>query len=117
MLPHPQAVDLVIDAHPLALVAQRAAAFQQLENVVVAVERPDAEPQESAEEAVRDPGSRPSTPTTTCGRRGGSPGDVLLAGDDVDVRADRPPQLVDRLDRLEPVRHDKRQLGQPLPPG
>ena len=31
VLPDPQAIDLVVDAHPLALVAERAAAFQQLE--------------------------------------------------------------------------------------
>ena len=52
MLAHPLVIDLVVDAQALALVAQRPAALEELEDVVVLVEGPVAQRQEAAEEAI-----------------------------------------------------------------
>src|SRR5262245_46749505 len=113
-LAHPEVVDLVVDPHALALVAQGAAALEQLEDVVVAVERPLPEREQPAEEAVRiRVVGRPPRPPE--GRVAESLAvDVRLVGLDLDPRPDRLPQLDERLERLQPVGDDHLQHGQPL---
>ena len=52
MLAHPEAIDLVVEAHPLGLVAERASLDEKLLDFIVPVER-EGLAKEPAEESVR----------------------------------------------------------------
>ena len=111
MLAHPEVVDLVVDAHALALVAQRAAAGEELQDVVVAVERP-AVREEAAEEPVgiRIVGRPPAPPHVRVGDDVAI--DVLADRRDLDPCAYGLPQLRDLLEGQDvPVRDDEVDLG------